>query len=151
MPRIMWPLTVYDVVITHVEAMQRQFNKYMKRWLGVPNSMTNIALHSSHTKVTLPVKFLVEEFKVTKARSFMNLRDSKYPVVKNTQPDVKTGRKWSAETVVEEAESRLKHKEMVGSVQVGRQGLGWTRHTWWSSANYERRKLVSQELRAKYS
>ena len=68
--------------------------------------------------------------------------------MKNTQPDVKTGRKWSAEKAVEEAESRLKHKEMVGAVQVGRQGLGWTRHTWWSSANdSERRKLVSQEIR----
>ena len=37
---------------------------------------------------------------------------------------------------------------MVAAVQVGRQGLGWTRHTWWSSANdSERRKLVSQEIR----
>ena len=62
----------------------------MKRWLAVPNSMTNITLpnnmtnitlHSSHTKVTLPVKYLVEEFKVSKARSFMTLRDSKDSVV----------------------------------------------------------------------
>ena len=147
MPRIMWPLTVYDVAITHVESMERQLNKYMKRWLGVPNSMTNVALHSSQTKLTLPVKSLVEEFKVAKCRSFMTLRDSKDPVVKNTQPDIKSGRKWSAEKAVSEAESRLKHKEMVGAVQVGRQGLGWTTSTWWSSASdSERRKLVSQEI-----
>ena len=68
--------------------------------------------------------------------------------MKNTQPDVKTGRKWSAEKAVKEAEFRLKHKEMVGAVQVGRQGLGWRRHTYWSSANdSERRKLVSQAIR----
>ena len=66
------------------------------------------------------VESLVEEFKVAKARSFMTLRDSKDPVVKNTQLDVKTGRKWSAEKAVEEAESRLKHKEIVGAAQVGR-------------------------------
>ena len=148
MPRIMWPLTVYDVAITHVEARERRLNKYMKRWLGVAKGMTNIALHSSHTKVTLPVKSLVEEFKVAKARSFMTLRDSKDPVVKNNQPDVKTGRKWSAEKAVEEVEFRLKHKKMVGAVQVGHQGLGWTRHTCWSSANdSDRWKLVSQEFR----
>jgi len=148
MPRILWPLTVYDVAITHVEAMERQLNNYMKKWLGVPRSMTNIALHSSRTKLTLPVKSLVEEFKVAKVRSVMTLRDSKDPVVKNTQPAVKTGTKWVAEKAVEEVESRLKHKQIVGAVQVGRQGLGWTRHTWWSSANdKERRQLATQEIR----
>ena len=39
--------------------------------------MTNIALYSNHSKVTLPVKSLVEEFKVATARSLMTLRDSK--------------------------------------------------------------------------
>ena len=56
----------------------------------------------------------------------MTLRDSKDTVIKNTQPDVKTGRKWSADEAVEEAESRLKLKEMVGATQLGRQGLWWT-------------------------
>ena len=148
MPRIMWPLTVYEVAMSHVEAMERKINNYVKKWLGVPRSLTNIAIHSRCTKLKLPVHSLVEEFKVAKARSFMTLRDSEDPVIKNTQPDVKTGRKWSADVAVEEAESRLKHKEMVGAAQLGRQGLGWTTHKWYSSSSdKERRKLVTQELR----
>ena len=100
------------------------------------------------TELKLPMQSLVEEFKVAKARSFMTLRDSKDPVIKNTQSDVKTGRKWSLDEAVEEAESRLKHKEMVGATQLGRQGLGWTTHKWWSSSSdKERRELVTQELR----
>ena len=46
MPRIMWPLTVYEVAMSHVEAMERKINNYVKKWLGVPRSLTNIVIHS---------------------------------------------------------------------------------------------------------
>ena len=148
MPRIMWPLTVYEVAMTHVEAMERSINRRVKKWLGVPCSLTNVAIHSKCTKLILPTRSLVEEYKVTKARSYMTLRDSNDPIVKCIQPDVKSGRKWTASTAVEEAESRLKHKEMVGATQVGRQGLGLTTHKWWSSSSdKDRRAMVSQEIR----
>ena len=45
-------------------------------------------------------------------------------MIKNTQPDVKTERKWKIDEAVDEAESRFKHKEMVGATQLGRRGLG---------------------------
>ena len=60
MPRTMGPLTVYE--ITHVESMERKLNKFMKRLLGVPRCMTNIALHGRQTRLSLPVKSLIEEF-----------------------------------------------------------------------------------------
>ena len=45
----------------------------------------------------------------------------------------------------------LKHKEIIGATQTGRQhgqGLGWTTHKWWSSStDKERRRLVTQEIR----
>ena len=46
-------------------------------------------------------------------------------------------------------ESKLEgNGQMVGAVQLGRQELGWTRRTWWSSADKsERRQLVTQEIR----
>ena len=134
--------------MSHVEAMERKINKHVKKWLGVPNSLSNDAIHSSRAKLTLPVKSLVEEVKVAKARSFMTVRDSQDLVVKNTQPEVRSGRKWIASSAVEAAESRLKHKEMVGATQTGRQGLGWTIHKWWSSStDKERRLLVTQEMK----
>ena len=75
-----------------------------------------MAIHGGCTKLTLRTKS-VAEFKVAKARSYMTLRDSKDPVVKSIQPDVKSRRKykWTSSVAVEEAESRLKHKEMVGA------------------------------------
>ena len=82
MPRIIWPLTVYEVAMSHVEAMERKINKHVKKWLGVPNSLSNVAIHSNKAKLTLPVQSLVEEVNVAKAKSFMTLRDSQDPVVK---------------------------------------------------------------------
>ena len=148
MPRIMWPLTVYEIGLSYIEAMERKVNSYIKKWLGVPRCLTNVALYSGQTKLTIPVKSLVEEVKLAKARSFMMLRESKDPVVKNFQPEVKSGRKWCAKDAVEEAESRLRHKEIVGATQTGRLGLGWTSTKRWSSASVkEQRDLVGQEMR----
>nr|XP_054753540.1 uncharacterized protein LOC129259264 [Lytechinus pictus] len=148
MPRNMWPLTVYEIGLSYVEAMERKINVYVKRLLGAPNSLTNIALHSTETKLNIPVKSLVEEVKVTKARSFMMLRDSSDPVIRDYQPDVKSGRKWHADKAVEEAESRLRHKEMVGAAQTGRLGLGWTSTKRWSAASArEQRDLIVEEIR----
>ena len=105
-------------------------------------------VHSSRTKLTLPVRSVVEEYKVAKARSFMKLRDSKGHVVKNIQTDVKSGRKLTASAAVEGAESRLKHKGMVGATQLGRQGISLTPHKWWSTSTAkEQRVLVTQEIR----
>ncbi|XP_019626566.1 PREDICTED: uncharacterized protein LOC109471671 [Branchiostoma belcheri] len=148
MPRIMWPLTVYEVALSHVEAMERNINTYVKKWLGVPNSLTNIAIHSRKAKLNIPVRSLVEEFKVAKVRTSMTLSNSKDPVIRNFQPDLRSGRKWRVSAAVEEAEARLRHKEVVGATQTGRQGLGLIRHKWWSSATEkERREMVVQEVR----
>ncbi|KAI8498014.1 hypothetical protein Bbelb_239580 [Branchiostoma belcheri] len=139
---------VYEVALTHVEAMERNINKFVKKWLGVPNSLTNIAIHSNKAKLTIPVPSLVEEYKVAKVRTVVTLRDSKDPVVRDIQPEVRSGRKWTAIAAVEEAEARLKHKGVVGANHTGRQGLGLIPRKWWSSSsNKERREMVVQEVR----
>ena len=146
-PRILWPLQVYEISLTQVEAMERVVSKYIKKWWGVPNSLTNLALYSSSTKLKLPTVSLVEKYKLGKARLFQMLRDSRDPLVKNSQPPVVTGRKWSAKDAVEDAESALKLREVVGAVAKGRTGLGRYPQRWWSKeSTTDRRKMVSEEI-----
>ena len=85
--------------------MAQLISKYTKKWLVVPNSFTNVVLYSSSTKLKLPALSLVEEFEFGKARLFQMLRDSRDPLVKNTQPSVIAGRKWKAKITAENAES----------------------------------------------
>ena len=55
---------------------------------------------------------------------------------------------WSASQVVSQAESRLRHKDTVGTTAVGRQGLGNKKpQRWTSSSNKERSEMVQREIR----
>ena len=115
--------------------------------MGVPNSLTNVALYSSSTKIKLPTLSLVEEYKLGKLRLFQMLRDSRNPQVKNAQPSVITGRKWKAKIAVENVGSALRMKEIIGTVANGKAGLGLHPQRWWSKeSTLNRRKMVSEEF-----
>ena len=60
----------------------------------------------------------------------------------------RTGRKWSASQAVEQAETRLRHSDIVGTPCEGRMGLRNTKQSQWKTAEpQERRVLVQQEIR----
>ena len=139
-------MQVYEVSITKVETMEWLISKYTKKWLGVPNSLTNVALYSSSTKLKLPTLSL-DEFKLGKARLFQMLRDSRDPLVKNTQPSVMNGQKWKGKIAVEDAESALKMKEIIGTVTNWRAGLGIHSERWWSQeCTINKRKMILEEI-----
>ena len=61
----------------------------------------------------------MEEFKATRARSvYDHTTDDK---VSKAGVQLDTGRKWAVTKTVEETESRLRHKDTVGTVTVERQ------------------------------
>ncbi|RXN13739.1 hypothetical protein ROHU_009472 [Labeo rohita] len=45
LPRLMWLLTIYEVPLTSVEGAERQVNKHLLRWLGIPPSFTSVGLY----------------------------------------------------------------------------------------------------------
>jgi hypothetical protein len=148
LPRLLWPLLVYDVPLSKVELLEMMISRYLRRWLGVPRSLCSIGLYSTSSKLQLPLKSVTEEFKATKARQVMMLRDCRDDKVKNAGVQVKTGRKWSAAKAVDDAESRLRHLDIIGTVTTGRQGLGCITRSRWKTANAtERRSMVQVEVR----
>lgn len=150
LPRILWPLLVYEVPISTVETLERKVSACLRRWLGLPRSLTSIALYGNTTKLQLPIKSLEEEFKVTRTREVLMYRDSRDPKVAQAGVVVKTGRKWSAQAAVLDAESRLRHKDLVGTVAHGRAGLGVfptpPRHK--ESNRKEKQRQIQEEVRA---
>ena len=116
LPRIAWPLLLYEITATTVEKLERTINKHLRKWLGLPPIFTSIGLYSRTSKFQLPFTSLVEEYKVGKARLVITLKDYKDEKVRAAGVEVKTGRKWSASKAVTEAVSRLRHKDIVGTV-----------------------------------
>lgn len=147
LPRVLWPLALYEVPISTVEKMERGVTGYLKKWLGVPRCLTTIGLYGDGV-LKLPLTSLTEEFKCAKTRLQMTLNESQDPVVSNNAPTLATGRKWRPGKAVQEATAALRHADIVGHVQQGRGGLGLTSRAAWSKATApERRKMVVQEVR----
>ena len=147
-PKLLWPLLIYDICTSTVEAMEAKINKYTRKWLGVPPGLTDVALYCRQAKLKLPLKSIVEEYKVGKARLMTMLEDSEDKVVRSIQPKLKTGRKWKVQEAVKAAKESLRTKEITGHTQTNRLGLGSTEMKWWSKAEgKEKRDMVIQELR----
>ncbi|KAK3778109.1 hypothetical protein RRG08_062805 [Elysia crispata] len=142
-PKLLWPLLIYEICSTTVEAIEAKINKFTRRWLGVPPSLTDVAMYCRKAKLRLPLKSILEEYKCGKARLLSMLEDSEDPIVKTVQPTIKTGRKWKVVEAVDEAKECLKIKEVIGQTQIDRKGLGSSTAKWWSKAEgKEKRDMV---------
>ncbi|XP_069133240.1 uncharacterized protein [Argopecten irradians] len=148
LPRLSWPLMLYEISVSTVEGLERRISKHLRRWLGVPQCFSSTGLYSRTSKLQLPLTSLVEEFKTGKARLVMTLKDSRDEKVRQAGVEVRTGRRWSASKAVSEAESRLRHKDIVGTVCIGRQGLGRGQTTRWKEVNVTERKYQVQRDQA---
>ncbi|XP_072560565.1 uncharacterized protein [Paramormyrops kingsleyae] len=149
LPRLLWPLLMYQVPITTVETLERKISQFLRRWLGLPKSLSCIALYGHTNKLQLPFSGLTEEFKVTRAREVLLYRDSSDTRVSSAGIEVRTGRKWRAQEAVQLAEARLQHGVLVGSVAVGRAGLGCHKTPRYDKAQgRDRRQMIQDEVRA---
>jgi hypothetical protein len=139
---------VYEVPIGCVEKLERAISKHIRRWLGLPPSFTGVGLYSKSTKLQIPISSVVEEFKVGKARLLLTLRDSADEKISGAGIEVRTGRKWSVTRAVDQAESSLRHRDIVGATNVGREGFGNRQHSRWDNSGIrERREMVQSEIR----
>ena len=150
MPILMWPLSIYEVTMTQVEKCEKLITKNIKAWLGIPKSLSTAALYGRSTKLQLPVKSLSEEVKVVKARNKVTLEDSKDEKIRGAGIEVNIGRKWKADTEVEDARSALRMQEIAGIGCRGREGIGLTPRRYYSKVGKkERRKMVVGKVREK--
>ncbi|KAK0153977.1 hypothetical protein N1851_003944 [Merluccius polli] len=130
--RLMWPLKMCEITtstVLRMDAKESEPFQHRPVWEKDTPSINR-------------------DYRQEKARLVLELRDSTDPFVRNTKAPVRTGRKWKAEEAVDQAISRLMHREIVGRTQSGRAGLGWgTAPKFWSKATRKERKdLVIVEV-----
>ncbi|TWW54580.1 hypothetical protein D4764_0274410 [Takifugu flavidus] len=148
LPRLMWPISIYEVTLSHANRLERLVNAQVRKWLGLPRCLSSIGLYGSGV-LSLPISSLVEEYKCAKARLEMTLTESRDPFVRGAAPTLATGRKWKPSAAVAEAKTSLRHRDIVGHVQHGRNGLGMeaTTPTWQKATPAERRHMGREEVR----
>ena len=62
-PKLLWPLLVYEICSTTVETIEAKISKFTRRWLGVPPGLTDVAMYCRKAKLRLPLKSILEEYK----------------------------------------------------------------------------------------
>ena len=151
-PRLGWPLLMYEIALTRVEAIERLCNIHIRKWLGLPRTTNNSALYRSKGALQLPITSIVEIYKAGKVRTVMMLRDSKDHEIRNNPPDVITSMKWKAEDETDSIIADLKQQDIVGAVQNDRKGLGSDPMKPFSTMNQkERRIAVSGKIKDRES
>ena len=150
LPKLMWPLNIYNIPATKIESMQRRITAAYKKWLGLPKSMSVDCFYSKSMKLQLPYTELKEEVKAAKARNLVTLEESSDPCISKAVIKVDEGRKNNTPAEVREAKSKLKMQEIAGIGNRGREGLGLTKRQYYSSSNKkDQRDMIVKEVRSK--
>ena len=119
LPRLLWPLQMYEISISRVERIQQYSKKYMHKWFGVPPFFSKVGLYTNSRNLQLPISSLVEEFKIGKVCLHMMMKDSA-EIIRKAYPEIKSGTKWSAVKTAQEAECSLRIKDIIGVTQTNR-------------------------------
>ena len=141
-------MMMYEIAMSRIEIIEQRCNRYIRKWLGLPRMITTTALYGRSCPLTLPLASIKEEFKAGKVRTVMTLRYSKDDKIRDDPPEVRSGKKWRAETAVNDLIGQLEHKDIIGSVQTNREGLGARSFKPFCASNAaEKRKAIINELR----
>ena len=148
-PRIMWPLTIYRIPETKIREMQGKITAKLKKWLGLPKTLSVESLYTTSGKLQLPFSELTEEVKASKARILMTFSESADPCIQNAGIEVDGGRKANTAESIELAKEKLRMEEIVGIPNRGREGLGLTPKKYFSKCKdtQERRGMVVEKVR----
>ena len=107
---------IYDITMTTLIAMEKKINSYLRRWLGLPQSLSSFALYGPTNSLQVSFKGLTEEYMVPKTREVMMFKD---PKVETASIELRTGRRWNSSLELQITGERLRHKHLVGTVAVG--------------------------------
>ena len=102
-------MTIYNFPTSTVIGLQRLITTKLKRWLGIPKTLSVDCLYTRSGKLQLPYAELSEEHTAAKARLLTMLGDSEDQGVKGAEVTVDGGRKANTQARVEEAEFKLKY------------------------------------------
>ena len=148
LPRLLWPLTIYNVPMSKVSELQKKITAKLKSWLGFPKQLSVECFYTKSGKLQLPFSELTEEVMAAKARILTTLEESNDPCVRNAGVKVDGGRKADTPKSVNEAKSKLRIQEITGIANRGREGLGLNPKKYYStSSKKEKRTMIVNAVR----
>ena len=59
LPRIMWPLTIYEIALSQAEEIKMKISKVVSNWLGVPKALCLRAFYLLSAPLAVGKKWMV--------------------------------------------------------------------------------------------
>ena len=112
-PQIRWPLMIYEVPVSTGIVLEQRISFFLRKWLRLPRSVTDVALYSKTSPCSLPLVSLTSVLRNSKVSAFLQLRESKDALVSTLGPKLRAGN-LDIEKEVTTAEAEIKFREMVG-------------------------------------
>lgn len=100
-----------------VESMEMKISSYLRRRLGLPQSLSSAVLYGNSNIMQTSFTSLKEEFTVSQTRELYG--DSRELKVASAGIDVRMGRKLRATEALQVAESCLRQKDLAVNVATG--------------------------------
>ena len=95
LPRMLWPIIIYWISLSVVEDLERKVNRYTRKQLGLPPTMSSVALHSRRGSLRqLPLRSVVEEYMFSKIKTQWMLNNSADSRIREVKPLLRSGRKF---------------------------------------------------------
>ena len=147
LPQVRSIIMIYDIPLSTAEKLEQRVSRFIRKWLGFHPTISSLALYSKDSPCPLPFTSLSSLYKTSKASTYLQLRDSKDPIVSSSIPALATGRKWDVSDAVHDAESILYFQKIVGHTQTGKAGFGHTPiQRFPDKGSKEHRKAVSDTV-----
>ena len=143
MPRIRWPLLIYEIPMTVAAVLEQKVSAYMRKWLGISRSITNVCLYSSGSPCPLPLQSVTSILKIAKVGGYQQLKYSSDPLVSGAMNDQKShcdagcgdvssltlrAGNWDAGKESRGAECDVRVKEILGVTRTSKAGLGYEKY-----------------------
>ena len=126
LPKMKWPLAIYDIPLSTVHIWEQKTNKYLRGWLGVGHTLSRVCMFSKESSVPLPIDSLQDAWKIEKCRLQQSYNTSKDNLIRAVHPRVKSGCKWKVDKELDDAERDLECEAVRGMVQPRfRAGIGF--------------------------
>ena len=125
----------------------REENQQMHQIVAWATSK-DVALYSKSAKLRLPLRSIVEEYKVSKIWTQWMLNDSVNIRIHKVKLLLRTKRNFKAHVEIDKSVSELTFEEMRGPIQTGRHAVRWNHFPKWSEpCSMVRAGIIIQERR----
>ena len=134
-----------------VEKLERKVNRYTRNCWAFLQRCHRLPSTAGATSLRLPLRSIVEEYKLSKIRTQWMLNNSADSRIREDKPLLRSERKFRPQNEIDGSVAELMFEEVRGPTQTDRHAVGWNHLSKWSQASSSVRAVKTRKGAEKWS